>query len=65
MNSIRLIKQKRETLQTRQAKALAEIEAEHVKSNWTPIAQQDGRNALPTDDVLSRSFRKTDEETVS
>lgn len=60
MNSIRLIKQKRETRETRQAKALAEIQAEHAKSNWTPIARQDGRKALPTDQILSRSYRKTD-----
>ena len=62
MNSIRLIKQKRETRETAQAKALAEIQAEHKANKWTPIERQDGRRALQTDEILDRSYRKTDEE---
>lgn len=63
MNPMRLIRPKRETRNTeRQQKALREIQAEHVANKWTPIQIRDDRNALPTDSILDRSYRKTDHE---
>jgi hypothetical protein len=54
-NSMRLIRRKPETRDSRQEAALREIVAEHIENKWTPIDPGNGQ-LLPIDEILSRSF---------